>query len=131
MDRKFWTHYGDDVRRVFEGELVSTLTPPPDGVTGVRLKRCSNSGAGAIALAVRWGARYVVLIGYDSQHTGGRTHHHGDHPAPLGNARTVTKWPEQFRRLARELGIGARVVNASRVTRVDAWPRMTLEEALA
>lgn len=88
-----------------------------------------NSGAGAIALAAKAGATRVVLLGYDCQVTDGKVHHHGDHPAGLGNAGSMPKWPDQFKRLAATLA-GVEVVNCSRQTALRVFPRMALEDAL-
>lgn len=134
MDAAWWRMYIDEVRATFRGERFSsnqfgrtfpvTHLPQP-------FKAHGNSGAGAVSLAVHGGAQRIVLLGYDCQHTDGRTHWHGDHPPQLGNARVVKKWPDRFRRLARSLDPGICVLNATRETALDCWPRMNLEEALA
>lgn len=93
------------------------------------IKAFGNSGAGAISLAVKAGASRVILLGYDCQKTGGMVHHHGDHPAGLGNAGSMPKWPEQFKRLAASLE-GVEVINCSRETALTAFPRGELESAL-
>ena len=87
-----------------------------------------NSGAGCIALAAHLGARKIIMLGYDCQHTGGRAHWHGDHPPQLGNARSVGRWLESFARLAESLT--CEVVNATRETALTCWPRVDLEQAL-
>jgi len=72
------------------------------------------------------------MLGYDLQHTGGRAHHHADHPRPLGNARqtSVDRWLVRFSELRTRLdAAGVEYVNCSRATALD-WPRMTIEEAL-
>lgn len=90
-----------------------------------------NSGACAIALAIAAGARRIVLLGYDAQASGGRSHHHGDHPEPLRNCDTMPKWQLQFTRLARWAEArGAAVLNASRETALQQFPRLALADAL-
>lgn len=131
MDRAWWRVHIDEVRHAFTGALWA----PFSGLHGVQRVSFApplprNSGAGAIALAVYLGARRIVLLGFDAQHTGGRAHWHADHPKGLGNAGSVAKWPEQFHQAAARLN-GAEVVNASRVTALTCFRRVSLEDALA
>lgn len=90
----------------------------------------TNSGAAALAQAAWWGAKRIVLLGYDCQHTGGRKHWHADHPGKLGNADGVADWPAQFAVVLPRLR-GIEVVNASRETALCLFPRASLEEALS
>ena len=118
------------MRRDFSGATYSNndfhgrvgLIPKP-------FKAFGNSGAGAIAMAVKAGASRVILLGYDCQKTGGQAHWHGDHPAGLGNAGSMPKWPEQFKRLAESIE-DAEIINCSRETALTAFPRGELESAL-
>ncbi|WKT59112.1 hypothetical protein Q2E61_09245 [Microbulbifer thermotolerans] len=89
-----------------------------------------NSGAGAIALADLFGARRVILLGYDCK-TGrdGRRHWHGDHPSALKNAGSLPRWPDQFEKMARRMR-HLEIINATRDTALTMWPRMDLEKAL-
>lgn len=126
MDRQWWdVHLAECA--AFAGALVSPHPIP--GVRQEHFRYGHNSGAGAIALAAHWGARRVILLGYDCQHTGGQAHWHGDHPAGLANAGTVAKWPAQFQKLALQLA-GVEVINATRETALSVFPRATLESVL-
>ena len=137
MDRGFWQHYLPEIERTFSGARVGMHLMPAryrlatmKGVSGFR--PYNNSGAGAISLAQYGGASRVLMLGYDLQHTGGRAHHHADHPRPLGNARqtSVDRWLVRFGELRKRLdSAGVEYVNCSRATALD-WPRMTIEEAL-
>ena len=119
----------DEVVRDFRGAAVT----PAAGVAGVEKVRFTppvqNSGAAAIALAHQFGARRVVMLGYDCQKAGRLVHWHGDHPAGLGNAGSMPKWPAQFAAVSRQVE-GMQVVNASRATVLDCFPRVALEDAL-
>lgn len=135
MDEAWWKVYGEEAQREFRGARVST-TSRARGVERVRApyfrQQGQNSGAGAIALAAHWGATKIILLGYDCQHTGGKRHWHGDHPAgTAGNAapQTVAKWPAQFRDVARFIG-AAKVINATRETALDVFQRANLEDVL-
>lgn len=138
MDRAFWGAPSSDPRRwrtilqeaqeVFAGERIV-----PFNVEGCRresFRICHNSGVGAIALAAHWRAERVILLGYDCKvGPRGQRHHHADHPPPLGNCGSINTWPKQFRALAGELK-HLQVVNASRDTDLNCWPRAVLQEAL-
>lgn len=90
----------------------------------------ANSGCLAVQLAQRFGAVRVTLLGYDGQHTGGKTHWHGSHPRGLGDAASLRKWAGCFAELARQVH-GLPVVNASRATVHAMFPRAPLEACLA
>lgn len=90
-----------------------------------------NSGHQAINLACVFGASRILLLGYDCQHTGGKSHWHGDHPKTLGNARCVTHWGKGFRRQAQDADLrGVEIVNCSRATSLTCFRRATITECL-
>jgi hypothetical protein len=137
FDSKWWTEYHAEVAAGFRGERV-TCCPGRrfDGVQSLHgldwYRHFNNSGAGAVALAIVAGARRVVMLGYDCQKTGGRTHWHSDHPRPLGNARSLDRWPLHFKnvaRFAKEKRV--EVINASRQTALKHFERADLADALA
>lgn len=96
----------------------------------VASKSVLNSGANAISFAAACGAKRIVLLGYDAQHTGGAKHWHGDHPKNLKNAGTVEKWPAKFSEVAAQLPADLSVINCSRATALTCFPRGELETAL-
>lgn len=110
-----------------------------EGVDGVGLSQSprriftgGSSGYQAIGLAYLLGAARIILLGYDMQRSGRRAHWHPDHPVSLGNPGPFDQWVARFRPLANDLRrLGVQVVNASRATALDAFPRMSLEEALS
>lgn len=134
-DGRWWREYGDEVRRTFPGHKV---TVGPEGrrygaqvLTLQRLRTFGNSGAASVSLAILAGARRVIMLGFDCQHTGGHAHWHSDHPAPLGNAGSVAKWPEKFRHLAHYArGQRCEVLNATRETALTCFPRISLDQCL-
>lgn len=127
MDRQWWRLYHFEASRVFRGELVAPIEV--DGVHRERFRPCRSSGEGALALAAHRGARRIILLGYDCQHTGGRAHWHPDHPG-IGNAKKPERWHEHFRKLARDLGAAVEIVNATRETALRVFPLISLEAAL-
>lgn len=93
-----------------------------------------NSGFQAVNLAYLLGYTRIILLGYDMQLTGGQTHWHGDHDFegatnPVKN--TFKGWIPAFNKVAQELkSVGVEVINASRKTALECFPRVSLEEAL-
>lgn len=130
MDRAWWRVHHEEVAREFKGRLIS-IAPRCFGAERVRFKHGGNSGAGAVSLAAHFGARRIILLGYDCKYgANGARHWHGDHPAELRNATSLPKWRGQFSEIAGHL-VGVEVVNATRDTALTVWPRVSLEEALA
>lgn len=94
----------------------------------------SNSGFQAIGLAILFGARRIVLVGFDMQERGGQRHFFGHHPRPLRNSSDYRAWVRIFRNAARDLAKNpdpVDIVNATPGSALDCWPVMTIEEALA
>ena len=133
MDKVWWDKYWQEVCEVFPGQRASVCVFPRKEVHVVRLGSAfaagGNSGAGAVSLAASGGARRVLLLGYDAQRTGGKSHHHGDHPKGLGNAGSMGKWPSQFDAL--KVPAACQVINCSRATALKRFPRGDLNEELA
>jgi hypothetical protein len=134
MDKPWWDRYRQEVAVAFRGERLSTNPIPAE--YGVRrlpptFKGYANSGAAAVSFAVNAGAHRVLMLGYDCQHTGGRTHWHGSHPAGLGDAASTRQWLVRFGELARDLAHKAHIVNCSRETALTMFERQPLETCLA
>lgn len=134
-DDRWWRHHHAEVAGAFRGHRVTcAANGRAYGAHTLRLLRFrpfGNSGAAAISLAALAGARRVILLGYDCQHTNGRAHWHEDHPAPLGNAGSVAKWPAQFAQVALYARLRRCVViNATRDTALNMFPIVPLEQAL-
>jgi len=92
-----------------------------------------NSGFHAINLAVQFGAKRIVLVGYDMRLDGG-IHWHGRHGNGLHNPSNsnVARWRRVIDEAAPLLTrLGVEVVNTSPVSALTAYPKMTLEAALA
>ena len=81
-------------------------------------------------LARYYGAHKIILLGYDCD-TGkdGIRHWHGKHRDGLKDAESLPKFASQFARAKRYI-FPIEVVNASRHTLLDVWPRVKLEDAL-
>lgn len=146
-DRQWWTVHGDEVQRAFHGELwtqdeetakrrginrigINLGAPGLSALPGV-VHGNAHGGAQAINLAVLWGARRLILIGFDMGPVGGREHFFGAHPRPLRNLSPYEIFLRKYTAIAADLErIGARVWNASPKSRLTVFPRMSLQEAL-
>ena len=89
----------------------------------------ANSGHQAVNIAALTGAKRIVLLGYDAKPgTKGRRHYFGDHPD-----RTSAPYHEMiiaFRAIQKLLG-EIEVLNATPGSAVDAFKKVSLEEALS
>ncbi len=91
----------------------------------------SNSGIQAINLAYHLGARRVVLLGFDMQATGGKTHWHGKHPGEDGGYSPWHKWLWRYQLVADDAKrMGFEIINATRETALTCFPRKPLASLL-
>lgn len=144
-DRQWWTRYGDEARS-FRGERWTRddLSASRFGLNMVYRRNgeglCKiagsvntggNSGYQAINLAYHFGAKRIVLLGFDMHRNNG-AHWHGDHHAMLSAPdRHIDLWRQMMVPLARDLReAGVDVVNATPGTALDAFPKRSLFEAL-
>ena len=136
------------MRQAFRGELwtqCAAAAPeyglrrmPSQNLPGLSdrtgyINQGGNSGYQAIGLAHQFGASRVLLLGYDMQRTGGKSHWHGDHPKPLGNVAKLLpgQWVKQMDRLALDAAAcGLEIINCSRQTALSCFPRTTIKECL-
>lgn len=90
-----------------------------------------NSGYQAINLAVHLGASRIVLLGYDMQAPRrGPSHWFGEHPNQARSSYGTFR--EAFPTIVEPLQqLGVAVLNASRETALECFPRVSLAEALA
>lgn len=114
-----------DVTVLQQGTKSGLETDPSRLATG------QNSGYQAINLAVHLGASKIVLLGYDMQPDGDRHRWHGWHPY----GKTIPPYAHflpHFKSLIEPLrALGVAVINATRVSALDAFPKMSLSEALS
>ncbi len=92
-----------------------------------------NSGFQAINLAVLFGARKIILVGFDMRVDRG-SHWHGDHTGGLGNpdSEKIERWRSNLDNAAESLSAaGVTVINASAVSALRNYPKMSFREALS
>lgn len=92
----------------------------------------ANSSFQAMNLAILHGTRRIVFLGLDLSADGTKTHWH-EYPEKFQRREPGYKmFRESFEEAAPILkGLGVTVINASRRTVLEAFPRMTIQEALS
>lgn len=146
-DRRYWKAYlakmraaGIALDRIFsscnqtarEGTTFVRATNRP-GLGEHELHTGGNSGYMAVNLAYLWGARRILLLGFDMQAgPAGEKHFDGDHPAPLVQAMPFDSWRRAFELMAKDLTKrGATVINCTRRTALACFPCASLDDELA
>ncbi len=103
------------------------LSRKPDAVY-----RGATSGYVALGLATLKRAKRIVLLGYDYAVNASKHHYHDAyfwHQA--ANDQSIDKWAQQFKSAAAACAeIGIEVINASPLSAIDAFPKMSIEDAL-
>ena len=124
---EFWTGhpYGviaDDVKVCpYDKKARGVITQPG------RIAWGGNSGYCAIGLAYQFGAARIVMLGFDQQ----GEHWHADHPAAIRKPANWPMWRERFGEMAADFArLGVEIINCSRDTSLNCFPRQRLEDVL-
>ena len=94
-----------------------------------------NGGYQALNLAVHFGAKRIILLGYDMKSgPEGQLHHHAKHPAGLNNPDPLINYPSwihAFGTLGPDLKrAGVEVINCTPGSALTCFPMANLEEVL-
>jgi hypothetical protein len=119
-----------DIHRVFIPDRKrDTIVMEPLGHIGAG----GNSGFQALNLAAQFGARRILLVGFDMRIDLG-SHWHPPHYPPLSNPHDRDNLPRWRKAIdgASECfsALGIEVINCSDVSMLKSYPKMTIEEAL-
>ena len=109
------------------GDYVHDLLFQEPGVVGSD----GNSGFQMINLASQFGATGIALIGFDMRLDQG-AHWHGAHKVPMRNPDEVRciQWKKNIDGVSDKLkSIGVDVVNCSEISRLEKYPRMTVDRS--
>lgn len=110
--------------KVVHGSKGVGLSAPQD-----RLCWGNNSGYGAIALAVKFGVKKIILMGFDMRPVGGRNNYHKEHEREVPPSTYEEKMLPSFNTLAPALEkIEVEVVNATPDSALKIWPICSPEE---
>ncbi len=145
-DGKWWKEHGEAVRAQYRGEMwtqdekmapalglqhVLNVNAPGLTTTPHQIHSGGNSGYQAVNLAYLFGARRILLVGYDMQMTGGAQHWFGPHPKTLSMVHPYSAWLKRFAVLADDLStVGVTVLNCTRETAMRCFAREDLRRAL-
>jgi hypothetical protein len=91
-----------------------------------------NSGFQMINMSAQFGVTAIALVGFDMQMSQG-VHWHGLHNVPMRNPDTIqlSQWARRLDAVAGELyRQGIDVVNCSKLSALNAYPKLTIDEAL-
>ena len=87
-----------------------------------------SSGYQAINLAFLWGAKRIVLLGFDCKPVDGKDHWFGQHPDGLTQRQPYDLWLEHYPQLAHDLKReGVEVINCSRDTALNCFQKATIQ----
>jgi hypothetical protein len=90
----------------------------------------ANSGFQAVNLALLFGARRIVLVGFDMRLVGGRSHFFGEHPAGLRRTSNHRNFISAFEVAAASLPAGIEIRNATPGSALRGFPSIDLDQAL-
>ncbi len=98
-----------------------------------RVHMNGNSGAQAICVAAMFGARRILLIGFDMKlGADGRAHWFGQHPGNLVTRQLFEEWIHKAGAIARDAKSAAvEIVNCTPDSALDCFKRSTIEVELA
>lgn len=152
-DKQFWLANREPLRKFHNLKITDVGAMPPryatehcnikkmkrDNAGGIceqpdMIKWNRNAGGGAINLAYHFGARRVLLLGFDmcADRTG-KTHWHAGetsykHPSPQ---RTYDRFLKLFPFIARDAKrLGLEILNVTDNSRLDMFPKVKLKEVL-
>lgn len=140
-DMKWWRNRGEEAILTFTGRHIITMDNQIPGITSLRntgtrgletdpsgLRHGHNSGYQCINLAYHFGAKRIVLLGYDMHPTDGRLHWNTDRTERTMDF--VNMLPH-FITLKEPLErAGVEVINATPGSALAVWPYRSLESLL-
>jgi hypothetical protein len=141
-DGRWWDQYKPDFHglkvspdaRAVEYGAVRVPGEDLDGLSfdPLRIHFGANSAYQALNVAVLMGVKRVLFLGLDMTNSGG-SHWHGDHPNGLNNPsdHMTETWRRKFATTPPDLAkAGVEVINCSRHTALECFPRRPLENVL-
>lgn len=153
-DYRWWDHHIADVMQDFDGTLwtqsegwITNANKPVDpaqwGIKQLKsldrvglsttqgvIHQGRNSGFQAVNLAYLLGAKRIILIGFDMGLNGNQRHWFGDHPGVLNASSNYADFIRHFETINPK-DYGIEIINCSRQTALQCFPREDLDAALA
>ena len=144
-DGDWWDEHIYEVLSRFKGELWTQDLPAAEKFGLNRIEGSSQKGLGKekinfganggyqmVNLAYLFGAQKIILLGFDMKlGKDKKSHWHGDHPRYLNKVMPISKWIDNFNRLASDLkSEGVNVINATRDSALECFQKQKLEVVL-
>lgn len=147
VDLQWWKKHHADVKKRRPGlELVTQCASSHkqfalttrirgsarDGLGTHEIHTGGNGGHAAVNLAYLWGAKRIILLGYDMKlGPRGEKHWHPDHPAPCIQTQLFDHWIKRFESTAKDLErLGVQVWNATPDSALPWFDRCDIEQAM-
>ncbi len=141
-DYKWWNHHFEEI--MFAGEMWTqdirarrefglnwVLGKAKAGLGKDCVHFGSHSGYQAINLAYLWGAKRIILLGYDCRNIDGKAHWFGQHPKGLNQQQGFSIWLNHYTQLAKDLEEeGIEVINATPESAITAFTKRRIHEGL-
>lgn len=142
-DSHWWDEHIHQVRETYSGQCVTqsdqaaqqyglrfikSRNQPGLSMDPNLIHQGANSGYQAINLAIHFGARCVLLLGYDMGFTDKR-HWFGDHPGALNVPSPYQKFIHAFNKMHPEK-YGLQIINCSRKTALKCFPQAEIGTAI-
>lgn len=145
-DKTWWGWHSDVIRSIYQGPLITSrhlnndkwakttslvhcFTKPrfgKDGITEeITALSGSNSGHQAINLAIKYGYKTIVLIGFDMDSSSPATHWHDEHrrPTNVDNYKnTMLPGMEQISKYIKEKRTDIKIVNLNPKSMITCFP---------
>lgn len=108
----------------------------PASANGMQLDRIrvnGNSGAQAISVAAAFGAKRILLLGFDMRNDPktGAAHWFGQHPKNLVTVQLFEEWLHKFEFIAKDAkALGVEIINCTPGSALEVFPRANISEAL-
>jgi len=139
-DYKWWNMHFEEI--LFNGELWTqdlrakrefglnwVLGKNKNGLGGDCVHFGGNSGYQAINLAYLWGAKRIILLGFDCNLINGKSHWFGQHPQGLNQVQNFSIWISNFTSLAKDLAEqNIEVINCSMQSALECFKKVKIEE---
>lgn len=126
-----WTQ--DDCALVYPTiRYIRSVDEPGLSFNRAIIHQGSNGGYQAVNLAVHYGVKRILLIGYDMKEAAnGAKHWHPPHAENNPNRGNFNGWLRAFKTLPPDLEkAGVELINCTRDTALDCFPKARLEDVL-
>lgn len=95
------------------------------------LARGGNSGHGAISVAIHFGAKRIILLGFDMKRINGQHNYHNDHKRTVPDSIYEDQYFAGFNALAEDCqGLGIEILNATPGSALPSFPIIHPDEVL-